>query len=98
MTVKFLPSSVDLKTTFDPTSNPEDLLAVGEYAELLSDAISEMDERSKTILVLYYIHDMTLAEIGQALGVTQSRVCQLQSKVLQTLSSVLGQGGGLSAA
>lgn len=80
-------------TTFDPLSNPEDLIQASEIAELLSEAIGAMDERSKTILVLYYLEDMTLAEIGQNLGVTQSRVCQLQSKVLQALSGVLGQGG-----
>jgi RNA polymerase sigma factor for flagellar operon FliA len=81
------------ETTFDPLSNPEDLFQASEITELLGEAISTMDERSKTILVLYYLEDMTLAEIGQILGVTQSRVCQLQSKVLQALSGVLGQGG-----
>lgn len=80
-------------TSFDPLSNPEDLIQASEIADLLSEAIAGMDERSKTILVLYYLEDMTLAEIGENLGVTQSRVCQLQSKVLQALSSVLGQGG-----
>lgn len=85
------------ETTFDPLSNPEDLIQASEIAELLSEAISSMDERSKTILVLYYLEDMTLAEIGHSLGVTQSRVCQLQSKVLQALGGVLGQGGLVAA-
>lgn len=81
------------EVTFDPTANPEELVGVGEVVDLLGEAVNNMDERSKTILVLYYIQEMTLAEIGKVLGVTESRVCQLQSKVLQTLRDTLGQGG-----
>lgn len=83
--------------TFDASSNPEDLFAVGEVADLVADAINTMPERYKTILVLYYLQDMTLAEIGEVLGVTESRVCQLQSKVLSSLREALGHGA-LSAA
>lgn len=77
----------------DDSMNPEDIVQTGEVAELLGEAIGEMDERAKTILTLYYVHEMTLAEIGRILGVTESRVCQLQSKVLITLGESLGQGG-----
>lgn len=74
-------------------SNPATLLESEEVMSLVGEAVNNMDERSKTILVLYYLHGMTLAEIGEILGVTESRVCQLQSKVLQGLSNTLGQGG-----
>lgn len=77
----------------DFSSNPSELLESEEVMELVGEAVNNMDERSKTILVLYYLHGMTLAEIGKILGVTESRVCQLQSKVLQGLSNTLGQGG-----
>lgn len=77
----------------DLTANPGDLIETDEVINLVSEAVNNMDERSKTILVLYYIHGRTLGEIGRILGVTESRVCQLQSKVLQGLSSTLGQGG-----
>jgi RNA polymerase sigma factor for flagellar operon FliA len=83
--------------TFDVASNPEDIFAAGEVTDLMAEAISSMPERYKTILVLYYLQEMTLAEIGAVLGVTESRVCQLQSKVLQALRDSLGQGA-LSAA
>lgn len=83
----------------DPASNPEDLFAAKEIVELLADAIEGMPARSKTILVLYYFQEMTLAEIGEILGVTESRVCQLQSKLLQTLQNSLACiGGALNAA
>jgi RNA polymerase sigma factor for flagellar operon FliA len=80
-------------TPIDGMSNPADLIGSNEIVELVGEAINNMDERSKTILVLYYLQEMTLAEIGQILGVTESRVCQLQSKVLLALRESLGQGG-----
>lgn len=79
-------------TTFDIGANPEDLFATTEITELVADAIAGLPERHKVILTLYYVQEMTLAEIGQALGVTESRVCQLQSKVLSTLRETLTQG------
>lgn len=77
----------------DPTSNLEQSVEVGEIAELLAEGVGNMDVRSKTVLVLYYFHDMTLADIGALLGVTESRVCQLQGKALTALSASLGQAG-----
>ncbi len=81
-----------INTSHDPASNPEDLFATQEVVELMATAVSTMPERSKTILVLYYLQEMTLAEIGEVLGVTESRVCQLQSKVLGSLREALGHG------
>ena len=78
--------------TFDVASNPEDLFAAMEITDLVATAVNAMPSRSKTILVLYYLQGMTLAEIGEILGVTESRVCQLQSKVLQSLRDALSQG------
>jgi RNA polymerase sigma factor for flagellar operon FliA len=80
------------RSVFDPAGNPEDLFGTQEVSELLADAIDAMSQRFKTILVLYYLHEMTLAEIGEVLGVTESRVCQLQSKLLQTLHGHLAEG------
>lgn len=79
-------------STFDPAANPEDLFATSEIVDILAHAVDTMPQRSKTILVLYYLQEMTLAEIGEVLGVTESRVCQLQSKVLQSLRDALGAG------
>lgn len=69
----------------DPVANPEDIYLSQEIVDLLAGAIENMPQRSKTILALYYFHEMTLAEIGEILGVTESRACQLQSKLLQSL-------------
>ena len=83
---------------FDIGSNPEDLYGQTEVTILLVDAIDDMPDRFKTILVLYYLEEMTLAEIGEILGVTESRVCQLQGKLLQSLRRSLSDGRALSAA
>lgn len=77
----------------DRSADPGQHVESDEVINLISEAVDNMDERSKTILVLYYFHDRTLSEIGEILGVTQSRVCQLMSRVLQGLSKTLGQGG-----
>jgi RNA polymerase sigma factor FliA len=97
-----LEESIDERTsisdvTFDVASNPEDLIETSEVSDLVALAVANMPERYKTILVLYYIEQMTLEEIGGVLGVTESRVCQLQSKVLAHLRDTLSQGA-LSAA
>lgn len=78
---------------YDRASNPEDMFATQEIVELVAGAIATvMPERSRMILVLYYVEGLTLREIGNILGVTESRVCQLQSKLLQDLQRGLGRG------
>lgn len=84
-------------SVFDPMMNPESLVVIAEVVSLMSEVVNTMDEKSKTILVLYYLQDMTLAEIGQVLGVTESRVCQLQSKMLSSLRDSLGAGSPVGA-
>jgi RNA polymerase sigma factor FliA len=49
---------------------------------MLAEAISRMSEREKTVVVLYYFEGMTLAQIGEVLGVTESRICQLHTKAV----------------
>lgn len=84
--------SYEQDSVYDPMMNPESLVETGEVIGLVAEAVNDMDQRSKTILVLYYLQEMTLAEIGKILGVTESRVCQLQSKMLSSLRDSLGSG------
>ena len=55
---------------------------VEEMRHILADAINRMPEREKIVLTLYYYEGLTLAEIGQVLGVTESRVCQIHTKAI----------------
>lgn len=72
--------------------NPEDAYGDVEVRSLLAKAANRMNERSKTILVLYYLESMTLSQIGEVLGVTESRVCQLHTKAVLSLRQALGTG------
>ncbi|MGB5760220.1 MAG: RNA polymerase sigma factor WhiG [Acidimicrobiales bacterium] len=60
-----------------------------EMRQLLADAINKMNEREKIVLTLYYYENLTLAEIGKVLGVTESRVCQIHTKAVLQLRSRL---------
>ncbi len=56
---------------------------------LLAGAISELPDRERQILALYYEEELTLAEIGEVIGVGESRVSQLRSQAIARLRSVL---------
>ena len=55
----------------------------------LLEAVHQLAERDQIIVALYYFEGLTLAEIGQVLGVTESRVSQLHTRVTMTLKTKL---------
>ncbi|GAA2805625.1 hypothetical protein GCM10010505_35120 [Kitasatospora aburaviensis] len=64
--------------------NPVEVAEDRELRRLLAQAVNTLPEREKTVVTLYYYEGLTLAEIGQVLGVTESRVSQIHTKsVLQ---------------
>jgi RNA polymerase sigma factor for flagellar operon FliA len=67
-------------TVADASPGPVATFEVEEMRQLLAQAINDMPEREKVILTLYYYEGLTLAEIGEVLGVTESRVCQIHTK------------------
>jgi RNA polymerase sigma factor for flagellar operon FliA len=56
-----------------------------EVVALLESAIRELPEKERLVLVMYYVEELTLKEIGKVLNVTESRVCQLHSKAVMRL-------------
>jgi hypothetical protein len=66
-----------------------DTFEVKETKEALINAVGQMAEREKTVLTLYYYEGLTLAEIGDILGVTESRVCQIHTKAVLQLRAKL---------
>lgn len=64
---------------------PGDQLEADETRTLLSQAINSLPEREKVVVTLYYYEKLTLAEIGQVLGVTESRICQIHTKAMLQL-------------
>jgi RNA polymerase sigma factor for flagellar operon FliA len=72
----------------------EDPVAVFETEEtkyLLARAINTLPEREKIVVTLYYYEGLTLAEIGQVLGVTESRICQMHTKAVLQLRGKLAE-------
>ena len=69
----------------DPATGVED----EETRGMLADAINDLSEREKVVLTLYYFEGLTLAEIGDILGVTESRVCQIHTKAVGQLRTHL---------
>ncbi len=69
-------------TVPDQSDGPVAAYEVEEMRQILADAINRMPEREKIVLTLYYYEGLTLAEIGDVLGVTESRVCQIHTKAV----------------
>jgi RNA polymerase sigma factor FliA len=69
--------------------NPEVSLEQTELKEALGEAISRLPEREKLVVTLYYYEELTLREIGEVLGVTESRVSQLHTKAVLRLKARL---------
>lgn len=51
-----------------------------EIKQVLAECIEKLPERDRTVIALYYYEGLTLKEIGQVLGVTESRVSQIHTK------------------
>lgn len=69
-------------------SRAEDPVSIFEDEEtryILADSVSTLPEREKIVITLYYYEGLTLSEIGQVLGVTESRACQLHTKAVLQL-------------
>jgi RNA polymerase sigma factor FliA len=68
---------------------PQTAFAQTELREIVADAITSLPEREKLVITLYYYEDLTLREIGEVLGVTESRVSQLHTKAILRLKARL---------
>ncbi|MFN2544309.1 MAG: RNA polymerase sigma factor WhiG [Actinomycetota bacterium] len=78
-----------LDTLADPSLDPTTSLEGQETRGMLTGAINGLSEREKIVVTLYYFEGLTLAEIGEILGVTESRVCQIHTKAVGLLRTNL---------
>jgi len=77
-------------TLEDPKApDPLNLFEGEETKYILAKAINTLPEREKIVVTLYYYEGLTLAEIGQVLGVTESRICQMHTKAVLQLRGKL---------
>jgi len=74
----------------DGKSNPLEILKDERFRGALVRAIEALPERERLLMAMHYEQDMNLREIGEVLGVGESRVCQLHSQAVARLRSMLG--------
>jgi RNA polymerase sigma factor for flagellar operon FliA len=81
-----------LDTIRDPHAvDPQEEIDTVELKDRLADAIESLPDRERLVIALYYYENLTLREIGEVLGVTESRVSQLHTK------AVIGLRGHLAS-
>jgi len=71
----------------DNDADPSNILEDKNVKELLVKAIGRLPEREKLMMALYYEQELNLREIGEVMGVTESRICQLHTQAISRLRS-----------
>ncbi|HSP00917.1 MAG TPA: RNA polymerase sigma factor FliA [Thioalkalivibrio sp.] len=90
---------------FEPDSEGEDLLAgsdpspyealqADDFKSALADQVAGLPERERLVMSLYYDDELNLREIGEVLGVSESRVCQLHGQALVRLRARMTEWTG----
>jgi RNA polymerase sigma factor for flagellar operon FliA len=76
---------IDTLPSSDRESNPEAAAMRGGAKDRFREAFARLPERDRKVAVMLYVHNLTLREIGEVLGVTESRVCQIHSQLKRNL-------------
>ena len=80
---------IDTIESLEPSDDPETATAVSEAKEKFRRAFNRLSERERELAVLLYVKNLTLKEIGEVLGVSESRVCRLHIRLKQRLRDAL---------
>lgn len=80
------------------TQNPDQLFARLEMRQKLSSAMATLPARYRQVVELYYEREMTMKEIGDVLGVNESRISQIHKSALERMQMALDCSGIRSAA
>ena len=85
--------SVEIIDTIQDTNklNPQEQAEEKNVKQELEKALKRLPERERTIMVLYYQENMTLKEIGETIGMSESRVCQLHAQSIMKLKNILSE-------
>lgn len=83
--------SVEIIDTLEDENSykPEEEIEKKDAKKELEQALKKLPERERTLLVFYYHENMTLKEIGEAINVSESRVCQLHAQAIMKLRNIL---------
>jgi RNA polymerase sigma factor for flagellar operon FliA len=80
---------VDTIMSDDRRLDPEHAAATDEVKRKFRKAFAQLPRREREVAVMLYVKNLTLAEIGQVLGVSESRVCQIHSHLKRSLRCAL---------
>jgi len=84
-------SSVAADDAESSTAGPDTTLLDNDLKRRLALAVGKLTERTQQVLALYYQEECTQAEIGEILGVTESRVCQILGEATARLRALLDE-------
>jgi RNA polymerase sigma factor for flagellar operon FliA len=88
---------IDVLASGDREADPEQASALGEAKRRFRAAFERLPERERRVAVLLYVQNMTLREVGELLEVSESRVCQIHTRLRQTLRAALDEDAALFA-
>ncbi|MCB0353328.1 MAG: FliA/WhiG family RNA polymerase sigma factor [Bdellovibrionales bacterium] len=75
------------------TTDPLNRLLSGEKVSLIARALDRLPEKERLVISLYFYEELNLKEIGEILGVTESRASQIRSRALIRLKNYLRNAG-----
>ena len=74
----------------DASQQPDVMVEEAEFMDAVTHAIGDLPEREQLVMQLYYVEELNLKEIGEVLGVSESRISQILSSVVKKLRGTLG--------
>jgi len=91
------PDKISLADTVEDIKikDPSQTFEVEEMRRVVADAISKLPERERLVITLYHYEGLTMREIGEVLGVSESRVCQMHTKAIFRLRARLAKALGI---
>ncbi len=69
----------------DAQQNPYDMVEEADIQQTALHLIDELSDQERTVVALYYYESLTFREIGEVIGVSESRVCQIHTKIITIL-------------
>ena len=79
------------------SDSPIEAIRVQEFKETLAGHVSELPENERLVLALYYEEDLNLREVGEVLGVTESRISQIHSQAVHRLKARLNNNSEMAS-
>jgi RNA polymerase sigma factor FliA len=89
---------IDTLPSDDLSVDPAHAAHVADAKARFREAFDRLPRRQREVAVLLYVKELTLHEIGDLLGVSESRVCQLHGELRRNLARALGEDGALLSA